>query len=258
MRLIFSLLTISSLLFGCQSSSESSKAEIPVEPLIAFQSWESKSDQGWSPSQKVEYKYDGNDLLIQEVSSRIQGDSASLFFRKLHSYDPQGNMITSIRERWINGSWIFAIRSAFIHNNGEIVQRIDSVAGSNAPITFITYRYNDEGLLESELGLRSVEGNMINHSRVLYQYNERGLPIEKQYPRWSENSWMNSRKMDLFYNEVGHHIQTIRYNWVEGEWVESINYLLDVDDSGTRLSELWSRSGENGPEEFTRVSYTYR
>ncbi|MEP1094125.1 MAG: hypothetical protein ABJG78_03395 [Cyclobacteriaceae bacterium] len=215
------------------------------------------SEDGWEQSRKIEFSYDRNNLLTHETAYAIQGDNMTLAFRTVKSYDEEGNLERSIRERWINDEWIFGMRSAYIYNKGKTIQRIDSVAGSNAPITFISYRYNKKGLLEAELGLRSVEGNMVNQSKIIYTYNERDLPVEKEFPRWSENSWINSRKMTLLYNDDGHHIQTIRYNWVDDRWVENINYLMQVDDSGTRVSELWQRPGENGLEDFTRVTYSY-
>lgn len=258
MRIFLFPFTIALALFGCQSNTEESESGTPAKPLISSQNWESKGDQGWYSSQKIEFKYDENDLPIEETEFKMQGDSTVQNFRTVKSYDQEGKMVRTIRERWINKSWIFAIRSAYIYNGGKIIQRIDSVAGSNAPITFISYRYDDKDRLETELGLRSVEGNMVNQSSVIYRYDDRDLPIEKQYPRWSDNSWTNSRKMDLVYNEAGHHTQTIRYNWSDEQWVERISYLFQADDSGTRLSEVWRRSGENGPEEFTRVTYAYR
>jgi len=258
MRVVTLFASILLLFSSCQKRSEQTESVTPGNPLIASQHWESMSAEGWLPSQKVEFTYDENDLLIEETTYAIEGDNMTPSFRTVKSYDEGGSMIRSIRERWINNQWIFGKRSAFIYNAGKIIQRIDSVAGSNAPITFISYRYDEKGRLENELGLRSVEGNMVNQSKINYSYDDRDLLVEKEFPRYSEDSWINARKMTLVYNENGHHIQTIRHNWTDDQWVADINYILQVDSSGTRISELWKRPGENGLEESTRVTYSYK
>ncbi|MEP5613671.1 MAG: hypothetical protein ABJP45_15575 [Cyclobacteriaceae bacterium] len=254
-HIIFLLFFLS--LLGCQQQAETER-DNPTKPLIESQNFDSMTEEGWVASSKIDFVYDESNQPIEEIAYATKGGDAIPSFRTLKSYDEAGNLERSVRERWINETWTFGMRSAYIYNQGKIIQRIDSVAGSNARVTFITYRYDDKGRLETELGLRSVEGNMVNQSKVNYQYDERDLAIQKEWPRWSGDDWINSRKMALIYNDAGHHIQTIRYNWTDEQWVESINYTLQVDESGTRLSELWQRPGESGPEEFTRVTYTYK
>lgn len=254
LHIIISIFLLS--LLGCQKQVENAKNN-PVKPLKQYQNWESKGENGWEKIRQVEYSYNSANLLVDETAKMIQGDTMTPQFRLLRTYGDEDNIARVERERWINDNWIFAMRSAYIYNNGRVIQRIDSVAGSNAAVTFVSYRYDEKDRLETELGLRSVEGNMVNQSKVIYQYDERDLPIEKEFPTWSGGAWTNSRKMNLIYNDAEHHIQTIRYNWVNEQWVENINYKLEVDSVGTRLAELWQRPGENGLEEFMRITYTH-
>ena len=245
------------LSISCSGPSESKESRDDISSLKQTQNWQTLGDNGWEDFRIVEYEYNNDRLLIDETARRIQGDSLIPQFRLLRAYDENGDMTEVLRETWANDKWIFTIRSSFIYEDEKITQRIDSAAGTNAPMTYVTYTYDSEDYLISEIGVKDVEGNKVNHSAVRYTNNDKGLPIVKEYPRWSGDSWVNARKMELVYNGEGHHVQTTRFNWVDDSWQENLNYLLEIDEKGNRLSELWQRAKENGREDFMKLTYTY-
>ncbi len=232
--------------------------QVVIQAMKKFQIWERLTDDKWEIFRRVEFKYDNDNQLIEEMANNIQGDSIWPAFRTLSNYDESGNTVSKVRENWFQDSWILGIHSSYQFQDNRIVERLDSIMRNNQPsLTYTSYHYNGEGQLTSEVTQRVEENQRLNQTKVIYHYNEQGLEIEKEYPIWKDDQWINSRKMILLLNEKGQHIQTTRFNWKNEEWLESIHYELEVDENGVRQSERWQRPGESGRSDFMRISYVY-
>ena len=241
---------------GCKQTVTEIK-EVKKSPLKKFQIWESLQSDGWQKTREVAFTYTQDSLLSEEITRRVSGDSLIPQLRTLRYYDDK-NLAKVIRAQWKDSTWVSVIKSYFEYESGMIIHRIDSLSqGQTISVRHTDYEYDKASRIKTETTQGSLDGQWVNQEQIIYHYDKRGLAVEKEFPIWKNNTWVNARKMILKYNEEEQHIQSIRYHWKDEEWIENVNYDLQVDSYGTRLSELWSRSNGLERKIFTKVTYEY-
>lgn len=223
-----------------------------------LQTWERKSNGDWEVFRKVEYFYDQNDRLIEEKASNTGETGLMPVYRFLYEYDNEERLVKRIRQSWQEESWEFLIQYAYEFEGEKIVSRTDSAIRNGAlSLLRVEYLYDDHQRLDAEISSEVGVRPPPVRSKVSYQYNEQGENTVKEFPIWSGSDWSSSRKMTLDYNADGHHIKTTRYKWEKGQWTFTLQYDLSVDQKGRRTAELWKRPGQDGLDEFMRITYQY-
>ncbi|MBO3699341.1 hypothetical protein [Roseivirga sp. E12] len=251
-RFILSLMFVCLLQVDVLAQSGSRKHK----PMV--QSWESKNGEEWQRFRKVEYRYDEQERLVEEKTSRVSANGLVPQVRMLWAYNKTGDISTMTREVWVDEEWQFAMRFRYRYVSGKVISRMDSTLLNGAlSLLDVTYVYDEKGRLKEEVSRTVKYEKRANKSKVVYQYNERDLAVVKEFPIWQNNAWNPARKMVLIYDDQSNHIQTTRFNWESNAWSEFVNYDLVLDNRGRRIEELWQRQDGEHKSEFMRVSYQY-
>ena len=252
----FPMVLLSITLLGIQPlfSQDGSRKDKPT-----LQTWERKSNDAWALFRKVKYFYDQKGRMIEERASTISGPEPVPVYRFLYEYDQRERLVKRIRQSWQDESWVFLVQYAYEFDGERIVSRRDSaIRNGTLSLMEVTYEYDQQQLLQAEVS-REVSSDLpVMRSKVSYGYNEVGENTIKEFPVWSGSDWSPSRKMTLDYNLDGHHVKTTRYKWEKGQWVFTLQYDLSLDQKGRRTAELWKRPGQDGLDEFMRITYQYK
>ncbi len=180
----------------------------------------------------VEYRSDGQikSLLLLYLSNGLWINSR----RYTYSYDPNGNEISEVKEKWdtTSSSWIYDTKDDYVYDaNHNIVVNIYS-------------KWNS--------------GSWLNYSKTEWAYDSNNNKLWKVYFRWNSGAWENSSKYEWTYNDNNKTLE-IRSAWISGAWKNISKEEYIYDGNNNLISEntfTWISSSNTWENLYWRL-FTY-
>jgi hypothetical protein len=209
-------------------------------------------------------------FLIQLQKNGIW-ENASL---QTNLYDDLGNRLSSIWKNWENGTWAFYLKDTSEYDNGLLTSTIRQVwlNGSWVNLEKHSYTYDFSGNMlvfyrqtwsqdewindrhemynyDKNNNLTSVlteiwDNNLwVNETRSTYLYDNKNNALQWTYELWSEQNWQNSYREEYSYNSKNNLTGYTGLFWSLGSWIpsEKYTYSYDINDwIVTGVGEQWN------------------
>lgn len=164
-------------------------------------------------------------------SALVTFDNGSLS-KYSYDYDDNDKMITELRERWHNSSWVKHSLHGF---------KYDSIGNS---------------ILEEMQ--ENWDGNTwINHWRIHTEYNSHGYKISEFKEYWDGSSWVNEGRYSYSFDENGNKTQIVREFWDGSSWYPYTDFSSTYDVNGNRVSEIRKVWDGSKLVEYYRFTFIY-
>lgn len=197
-----------------------------------------------------ENKYiNGNKKIIYRVTFN---DDGSLKEKGIHTYDSNGNLLTSAGYKYIDNDWVKSVGFVFINGVSYNTYLLDfNDDGSFNQIK--EYTYDDNGNKTSESTTKYINGEWIKISTVIFINGN-------EYTTYSvgfTNRGALRDKIESTYDEYGKKILEIRSIIKGGTWTYSDKYEYTYDDNGNLISEIHYDPLDGGWVYKTKTESTY-
>jgi len=249
----------------------------------------------WVNDYRIQYTYNVNNLLIEELSQLYSGGSgwvnSTLDF---YSYNVNNNLIEKLSQYWWAGSmWMDSKKLNYNYDlnnnlNEEIYQLWGGLDWKNQSRT--TYTYNVNNLLIQELyQLWEYWGHSgwWDYSRFFYTYDENNNLIEKLYQQrmgftwvdwskftyiydWNNNlvedliesfindsCWVNCRKNFYSYDPNNNLIEKLSQQWKDSIWTDSSKTLNTYNGNNNLIEQFYKVWDGSDWVNYSKGSYTY-
>jgi hypothetical protein len=145
------------------------------------------------------YQYDANDSLIYQNSEYLDQDGNIYYgVEYLYSFDSAGHRISFLKRSWYNGAWQTDQQDSMSYNSSGLLTCLIHYI-NNLPSIDITYFYNNNNLVDTELIMTWNGSSWDSTSQLLNYYNSNSVP-DSQLTLLYNNGWMNSGRKFYLYN----------------------------------------------------------
>ena len=170
----------------------------------------SVTHQQLSSIYKIEYTYNEQSLIVEEIYSSPLSDGWEPYDKGTYEYDEDGNLTLFIGYNYFDG-WIETVKKVYGYENG---------------------------LLKTELYYDFVEGYLEPHYKTDYHYNAQGLCTQVISNIWRDE-WYLVYKTEYAFNGQGLCTEMTYYDYTSnGEWSGDGRYVFEYDTEGHLLSMI--------------------
>ncbi|MFI5252266.1 MAG: T9SS type A sorting domain-containing protein [Bacteroidota bacterium] len=159
----------------------------------------------WVYRRRVTYTYDANRKMLSKLNELWNSGWVNSF-QSIYINDGNGNMISELEQRWVNGEWVNATRS--------------------------TYSYNGDGKKLTFLYEFASDGQWTNYECDTYTYNANGNLLSELDDLWLNNQWMNSNRALNVYDINGNITSLLHQVWTGTRWAPCCDDFYIEDGAG--------------------------
>jgi len=206
-------------LYSCTYDSQNNKTS------MLFQYWE---EDTWFISQKESYTYDEQNNLI-EMQRFVDFTEYQSYDKVIYKYDNNDNLIDEIWYWWDDEQWVIGIKYV---NTYDTQNRKTSYScqGYNSDEDWFdfwkyTYFYDKHNNMIEALFQKRESEQLIDDRKDIYNYDSQNNMIShiKQY--WDKEKWINMERFTYTFDDNHNTTESYYQWWGKDEWV-------DVDASG--------------------------
>ncbi len=191
--------------------------------------WE--EEEYWLENYMIEYSYDANGNVLEELVYYNYSDSLELSSRTRYIYNTSGQLTERYDDSWIDssGTWLESAKSVLSYDvNGNNTGYIQHYWYTDAwdPSHQIEMDYDDQNRLTEEIYSYWTGSEWSATTRYTTEYGESPDPVTRINHYWDSyttHDWVASYKEDYSYDSKGNLVRTLSSNW-DAAWVETSKY----------------------------------
>ena len=185
--------------------------------------------------------------------------------KKSYSYDPDGNQISDVTERWdtASSSWVYSRKHEYTYDaNHNMLSDVEARWSSGAWVNDEKYEwsYDANNNQTLEVYKRWSSGAWVNSAKheLTYDGNKKTLDV---YSRWSSGAWENSSKKTYTYDSNNNLISENEYLWLSpsSTWKNS-RWILYTYNASNKITFKNEKKWDNATSSWLdkeRTSWTY-
>lgn len=121
----------------------------------------------------------------------------------------------------------------------------------------ITYTYDTDGNLLSQLNQKMINDEWIYSSRNSNSYDSKGCKLSELYENWISYEWVNSKKITRKFDDKGNEIFHLQEEWINNSWLNIDRFSSTFDINGNMLTYLFETWMNNEWVAEFRFIFTY-
>lgn len=232
-----------------KSSEEPDK--IKVDSVILYMSS--------SPSQRETYIYDPDGNLISYVKETFNGIGWKYSEMNTYEYDDNNRLLMEIMQSWIGFYWekTHQLTYTYDFSGNMLTYRIQNwESGKWNDYSLFTYTYDNYGNILSFLEQSWNSTAWINMNQVSNNYDDNGNLVHSLKEIWFEEAWVNSTQNSNSFNERGKMLTSNSQAWFDSDWINTECHFYSYDGEENLLSHLHQLYSQ-GWVNYMLYTYTY-